>query len=51
MGMEWRIVMLSLPTRISLHQQPYDSLTLCHFQDVASGAQSSAKLGEGFHQT
>jgi hypothetical protein len=34
-----------------LHQQPYDSLTLCHFQDVASGAQSCAELGEGFHQT
>jgi len=34
-----------------LHQQPYDSLTLFHFQDVASGAQSCAKLGEGFHQT
>ena len=34
-----------------MHQQPYDSLTLCHFQDVASGAQSCAKLGEGFHQT
>jgi hypothetical protein len=30
-----------------LHQQPYDSLTLCHFQDIASGAQSCVELGEG----
>src|SRR5271166_6266266 len=48
MGMEWRIVMLSLPTRISCTSS---RTTLCHFQDVASGAQSCAKLGEGFHQT
>ena len=34
-----------------LYQQPYDSLTLCHFQDVTSGAQSCAELGEGFRQT
>ena len=30
-----------------LPQQPYDSLTPCHFQDVASGAQSCAEIGEG----
>ena len=34
-----------------LHQHPYDSLTLGHFQDVACGAQSRVELGEGFHQT
>ena len=27
-----------------LHQQPCDSLTLCHFQDVASGAQSCPEM-------
>jgi hypothetical protein len=31
-----------------MHQQSYDSLTLCHFQDISSGAQSCAELGEGF---
>ena len=44
MGIEWPIVMLSPPTRISQHQQPYDSLALCLFQDVASGAQSDAEM-------
>jgi hypothetical protein len=34
-----------------LHQEPYDSLALCHFQGVASGAQSCSELAEGFHQT
>src|SRR5579863_746934 len=29
-----------------MHQQSYDSLTLCHFQDISSGAQSCAELGE-----
>jgi hypothetical protein len=30
-----------------LNQQPEDSLTLCYFQDIASGTESCAELGEG----